>query len=190
MTFDRDAQDTKRAHVRRWAQQAEQAPVEVVPFRIRAFHLSIPGRQEFRTLPTWKQIGWWLLLPVWMLWAITLHILEEFGYERKPRDAKPETVVVAGSTDNRPAVQMVDALRKSSRKLWLIMSRSRITFLETTDPHRPPSVIWQSPNETKVAFEQRLPDGLDLMWPHDTWAHFSFTADQTATARRFFQNSP
>lgn len=162
-------------------------PVEVVFFKVRRFRLAIPGRQEVRTYTLWKKIGWAVLLPVWIIWALWLHVLEEFGYNKKPRDTKPETIVVAGSSDNRAAVHMVDSLRQSSRALCLVLSKSQLTFVEGRSPGQQPTPVWQSPPEAKVSFEKRLPNGLDLIWPDDTWAHFAFNSEQAAIARQYFQ---
>ncbi|SDP81170.1 hypothetical protein SAMN04487905_109188 [Actinopolyspora xinjiangensis] len=182
-----------RDRVRRWGSESWNEYFEVVLFRWKKFKLDdFSGRQELGTVPVWYLIGWILfivvLFPVLLVYVWVRELLEAIEVideaEHKVKPA-PGVIVVSGSKSNPGPTSLIDTVKRARRRLWLVVSRSRVAVVVLNDPEKPPRVIWQSDESASVRFHHASQQSIEVAWPDGCRAYFCPTSEERKLVTRF-----
>ncbi|ASU80512.1 hypothetical protein CDG81_22050 [Actinopolyspora erythraea] len=127
-------------------------------------------------------------LPLLFVYAWIREWFEAFGLVKESYhhvEPAPGVIVVSGSKSNPGPTSLIDTVKRARRRLWLVVSRSRVAVVVLNDPEKPPRVIWQSDESASVRFHHASQQSIEVAWPDGCRAYFCPTIEERKLVTRF-----
>ncbi|SFT62576.1 hypothetical protein SAMN04487904_104414 [Actinopolyspora lacussalsi subsp. righensis] len=162
---------------------------EVIYFRWEKFELSdFNGREEIGTRSIGFKIGFVVFFPLLVAYAWIREWFEAFGLVKESYHhvkPAPGVISVSGSKDNPGPTSLIDTVKRTQRRLWLVVSHSRVAVVVLNKPDKPPRVVWQSDESSSVRFHHASQQSIEVAWPDGCRAYFCPTIEERKLITRF-----
>ncbi|GAB3556513.1 hypothetical protein J2S53_002972 [Actinopolyspora lacussalsi] len=181
-----------RKFIDEWGVNSWGEHCQAIYFKWERFDLeNFAGRQEFGTKPAWfsvfAPVAFFVLSPIIVAFGVIREWLEVFGVvkEKPKKEKKTGVISVSGSKSNPGPTSLIDTVKRTQRRLWLVVSHSRVAVVVLNKPDKPPRVVWQSDESSSVRFHHASQQSIEVAWPDGCRAYFCPTIEERKLITRF-----